>query len=88
VRAGDVHSREQYLDTLREKYRSASKKRKKRTRNEAVTRTGLNRELPIRKLAHPRKARLSKGAGRGATYGVEAVTALVKIREVLGYPCG
>jgi hypothetical protein len=83
-----MHSREQYLDTLREEYRSASKKRKKRILNEAVKRTRLNRKVVIRKLAHPAKARLSKGSRRGASYGAEVVTALVKVWEVLDYPCG
>ncbi len=83
-----MHSREQYLDTLREEYRSASKKRKKRILNEAVKRTRLNRKVLIRKLAHPAKAARSTGATRGATYGVEVVTALVEIWKVLDYPCG
>lgn len=83
-----MHSREQYLDTLREEYRSASKKRKKRILNEAVKRTRLNRKVLIRKLAHPAKAEPSKVTRRGATYGVEVVTALVKIWEVMDYPCG
>jgi hypothetical protein len=34
-----MHSREQYLDALREEYRGASKKQKKRLLNEARKRT-------------------------------------------------
>ena len=83
-----MHSREQYLDTLRKEYRGASKKRKRRLLNEARKRTRLNRKVLIRKLAHPPKAASSKGAARGASYGAEVVTALVKVWEVLDYPCG
>ena len=83
-----MHSREQYLDTLREEYRRASKKEKKRLLNEARNRTRLNRKVLIRKLAHPAKAKPEQRAPRGATYGAEVRTALVQIWEVLDYPCG
>ena len=52
----DMHSREQYLETLREEYRRASKKEKGRILSEARKRTRLNRKVLIRKLAHPRPA--------------------------------
>lgn len=43
----------------------------------------------IRKLAHPAKAGpASKRRTRGATYGPEVVTALVKVWELFDYPCG
>ena len=53
-----MHSREQYLETLREEYRRASRKEKSRLLNEARKRTRLARKVLIRKLAHP--AQLSK----------------------------
>jgi hypothetical protein len=58
----DMHSREQYLETLREEYRRASKKRKTRLLNEARKRTRLNRKVLIGKLAHP--APVKKAAKR------------------------
>ena len=51
----DMHSREQCLDSLRDEYRRAGRKQKKRLLNEARKRTHLNRKVLIRKLAHPAK---------------------------------
>ena len=81
-------SREQYLDTLREEYRAASKKQKKRLLNEAGKRTRVNRKVLARKLAHPRKQQPGKRPPRKVTYGADLVTALVKVWEVLDYVCG
>ena len=50
----DMHSREQYLETLREEYRRAGKQEKSQLLNEARWRTRLNRKVLFRKLAHPR----------------------------------
>ena len=83
-----MHSREQYLDTLREEYRGASKKQKKRLLNEARKRTRLNRKVLIRKLAHPPRPEPSKRPPRKATYGADVLTALVKIWELLDFLCG
>jgi hypothetical protein len=84
----DMHSREQYLETLREDYRRANKQQKTRLLNEARRRTRLNRKVLIRKLAHPRPAGERKRARRGASYGSPVVTALVVAWELFDYPCG
>lgn len=84
----DMHSREQYLETLREEYRRASKKQKTRLLNEARRRTRLNRKVLIRKLAHPRPMVEGRRVRRGASYGSEVVTALVAVWELFDYPCG
>src|SRR5580704_805615 len=85
----DMHSREQYLESLREEYRRAGKKQKKRLLNEARKRTHLNRKVLIRKLAHPAKVRTSqKRPPRKATYGVEVPATLVQVWEIFDYPCG
>ena len=83
-----MHSREQYLDTLREEYRRASKKQKQRLLNEARKRTRLNRKVLIRKLAHPPPPEQRKRPPRKATYGADVLTALVKIWELLDFLCG
>ena len=85
----DMRSREQYLESVRQEYRQASRKQKTKLLNEARKRTRLNRKVLIRKLAHPPKAKQDrKRRGRGATYGAEVVTALVKVWELFDYPCG
>jgi hypothetical protein len=84
----DMHSREQYLERVREEYRNASKRAKTRLLNEARKRTRLNRKVLVRKLAHPAKPDPGKRGSRKATYGADVVTALVKVWEIFDYPCG
>src|SRR5579863_7310805 len=84
----DMHSREQYLETLREEYRRARKQEKSRLLNEAGRRTRLNRKVLIRKLAHPRPVGERRRARRKASYGSEVVSALVVVWELFDYPCG
>jgi len=82
-----MHSREQYLETLREEYRRATKKEKTRLLSEARKRTRLNRKVLIRKLSHPAKA-VRPRSKRGASYGAEVVTALVHCWELFDFACG
>src|SRR5882724_4000832 len=84
----DMHSREQYLERVREEYGKAGKRGKTRLLNEARKRTRLNRKVLIRKLAHPPQPNPGKRSPRKATYGAELVTALVKVWEMFDYPCG
>lgn len=86
----DMHSREQYLEALREEYRAASKKQKKRLLNEARKRTRLNRKVLIRKLAHPATATKTaqKRRRRSKRYGAELKAPLAQVWEMFDYPCG
>jgi len=84
----DMRSREQYLESVRQEYRQAGRKQKTRLLNEARKRTRLNRKVLIRKLAHPPQIKQGKRRPRGATYGADVVTALVKVWEIFDYPCG
>jgi hypothetical protein len=85
----DMHSREQYLEALREEYRGASRKQKKRLLNEARKRTRLNRKVLIRKLAHPAPAKtVQKRGRRGKSYGAEVKAPLAQVWEIFDYPCG
>jgi len=84
-----MHSREQYLERVREEYRNADKKTKTRLLNEAQKRTRLNRKVLIGKLAHPAPIREKKKRGpRRAVYNRETQAALIKIWELFDYPCG
>ena len=84
-----MHSREQYLERVREEYRNANKKNKTRLLNEARKRTLLNRKVLIGKLAHPAVHRRKKKRGpRQATYDREVQAALIQAWEVFDYPCG
>lgn len=83
-----MHSREQYLERVREEYGKASRRDKTRLLNEARKRTRLNRKVLIRKLAHPPRPNPGKRSPRQASYGSAVVTALVKVWEIFDYPCG
>ena len=85
----DMHSREQYLERVREDYRKANKKNKTRLLNEARRRTRLNRKVLIGKLSHPAALRKPKKRGpRKASYGTDVLAALIRVWEILDYPCG
>ena len=85
----DMNAREQYLNTLREEYRRASKKQKTRLLNESQKRTRLSRKVLIRKLAHPRSVRgQRKRPVRGAIYGPDVVRVLVRLWVMFDCPCG
>jgi hypothetical protein len=85
----DMHSREQYLERVREEYRKAGKKGKTRLLNEARKRTRLNRKVLIGKLAHPAAIRRQKKRGpRKRAYTREVQAALIKVWELFDYPCG
>lgn len=84
-----MHSREQYLERVREEYRNAGKKTKTRLLNEARKRTRLNRKVLIGKLAHPAVIRRKKKRGpRKRAYSSEVQVALIQVWELFDYPCG
>lgn len=85
----DMHSREQYLETLREEYRRASKKQKTKLLNEARKRTRLNRKVLIGKLAHPAPMkRTPRRRSRPKSYGAELKAPLAQVWKVFDFPCG
>jgi hypothetical protein len=85
----DMNAREQYLKTLREEYRRASKKEKTRLLNEARKRTRLNRKVLSRKLAHPGAVPGErKRPVRKAIYGADVVGVLVRLWVMFDCPCG
>ena len=84
-----MHSREQYLERVREEYRKADKKTKTRLLNEARKRTRLNRKVLIGKLSHPAALKTKKKRGpRKPSYDREVLAALIKLWEIFDYPCG
>lgn len=85
----DMHSREQYLETLREEYRRASKKQKTKLLNEARKRTRLNRKVLIGKLAHPAPVKPpARRRSRRKSYGAEIKAPLARVWEIFDFPCG
>lgn len=84
-----MHSREQYLETLREEYRRADKKQKSKLLNEARKRTRLNRKVLIGKLAHPAPAKApARRRSRAKSYDAELKAPLARVWEIFDFPCG
>jgi len=84
-----MHSREQYLERVRNEYRNADKKAKTRLLNEARKRTRLNRKVLIGKLAHPAAIRQKNKRGpRQRVYTRDVQAALIQVWGVFDYPCG
>lgn len=86
----NFEARNQYMETLREKYLKAGKKEKGRILNEYCRNTGQERKYVIKKLGY--KAGL-KPAGsqrkrRKEYYDGEVKAALAKLWTIFDYPCG
>ena len=84
-----MHSREQYMERVREEYRNADKKTKTRLLNEVRKRTRLKRKVLIGKLTHSPAPRVVKKRGpRKPAYDSQVTAALIKAWEMFDYPCG
>ncbi len=84
----DMHSRNQYLKTLRNDYWQAKKKEKSKILDEAEKRTGLHRKILIKKLKptanlEPR----TEKKHRSQLYDGPVISALVEIWRIFDYPC-
>ena len=87
----DMHSRNQYLKSLRDEYLKSTKKEKGRLLDEAERRTNRCRKYLICKLS-PLSDLNSKGPHekrkRETKYGCDITVALARIWEIFDYPCG
>jgi len=82
-------AREQYMQTLRERYLKGSKKEKTEILNEYCRNTGQDRKYSIKKFRY--KVKLKKPEDRKKkleTYDNSVKPALVKVWEIFDYPCG
>jgi hypothetical protein len=87
----NMHSRNQYLKSLKEEYLRSTKSQKNKLLDEAVKRTGLCRKYLIRKLSplsdlgpkepYDRRKRETK-------YSSDVKAPLAKTWEIFDYPCG
>jgi hypothetical protein len=85
----DMHSRNEYLKVLKERYLKAkTKKEKSQILDEYCRNTGQSRKYVIRKI-HPRvnlEPRIREK--RKQTYGSEVKATLAKVWGIFDYPCG
>jgi len=84
----DMHSRNEYLKVLKEKYLKAkSKKERSQILNEYCSNTGQSRKYVIRKI-HGVGLRPKQRKKRKEIYDGQVKSALAKIWEIFDYPCG
>jgi len=83
-----MHSRNEYLKVLKEKYLKAkSKKERYQILNEYCSNTGQSRKYVIRKI-HGVGLRPKQRKKRREIYDGQVKSALAKIWEIFDYPCG
>ena len=84
----DMHSRNEYLKVIREKYfKARSKKERSQILNEYCSNIGQSRKHVIRKI-HRAEIRPKQRKKRKEIYDGQVKAALAKIWEIFDYPCG
>lgn len=85
----DMHSRNEYLKVLRERYLEAeTKKEKIRILDEYCCNTGQARKYVIRKMQPGVDLRPKQRKKREETYDGQVKAALAKVWEIFDCPCG
>ena len=85
----DMHSRNEYLKVLRERYLKArTRKEKSRILDEYCSNTGQARKYVIRKIGPGVDLRPRQRKKRQETYNGEVKAALARVWEIFDYPCG
>ncbi len=83
-----MHSRNEYLKVVKERYfRARTKKEKSQILNEYCSNTGQSRKYVIRKI-HRSDPKLKQRKKRKEIYDGEVKAALAKAWEIFDYPCG
>jgi len=84
-----MHSRNEYLKVLRERYSKAkTKKEKTKILDEYCQNTGQARKYVIRKIQPEVNLNPKPRKGRKETYDGQVKAALVRVWEIFDYPCG
>jgi len=86
----DMHSRNQYLRSIRNEYLLSSKKDKNKLLDEAMKRVGLHRKYIVKKLKLQSDLNKTKQTRRKRTseYDGQVISILVKLWKIFDYPCG
>jgi len=83
-----MHSRNEYLKVIKEKYfKARSKKERSQILNEYCSNIGQSRKHVIRKI-HRAEIRPKQRKKRKEIYDGQVKAALAKIWEIFDYPCG
>ena len=85
----DMHSRNEYLKVLRERYwKAKNKKERSRILDEYCVNTGQARKYAIRKIQPKGSFNSKLRKKRRETYDGEVKAALAQVWEIFDYPCG
>jgi len=85
----DMHSKNEYLKVLRERYlKVRTRKEKSRILDEYCSNTGQARKYIIRKIQPGVDLRPRQRKKRQETYNGEVKAALARVWEIFDYPCG
>ena len=85
----DMHSRNEYLKVLRERYLEAeTKKEKIRILDQYCCNTGQARKYAIKKIQPGVNLRPKQRKKRKQTYDGQVKAALARVWEIFDYPCG
>jgi hypothetical protein len=85
----DMHSRNEYLKVLRERYlRADTRKEKSRILDEYCSNTGQARKYVTRKIGPGVDLRPKQRKRRKETYDGQVRAALARVWEIFDYPCG
>ena len=83
-----INMRKEYLKTIKPRYLGASKEEKSKILDEYCRNTGQNRKYVIRKLSPRVSSEPTQRKARKQIYDAPVIAKLVKIWEILDYPCG
>lgn len=83
----DINTKQQYMETLREKYLSGSKKEKGVILDEFCRNTKQERKYVIKKFRYKVKLKTERKK-RKENYDGDVKSVLAKIWEIFDYPCG
>jgi len=83
-----MQTRNEYLKTIKKQYLKATKKEKAELLDEYCRNTGQNRKYIIRKLQARVSLKPKQRKKRKWTYDGWVIAALVRVWEIMDYPCG
>ncbi len=83
----NIQAKEQYMETLRERYLKGNKKEKGRILDEYCRNTGTERKYAIKKFRYKVKLKETRKA-RKEIYDGQVKAVLAEIWKIFDYPCG
>lgn len=83
----DINAKQQYMDTLRERYLRGTKKEKGVILDEFCTNTGQERKYVIKKLRYKVKLKVNRKK-KEEVYDGDVKSVLADIWKIFDYPCG